>query len=152
MNRTRHGSLVLLLALAASACGPRPTSPPSYDPTPPPRFIGRQACGGCHEAATANWRGSHHDRAMELPTEATVLGDFNGTTFTHFGVTSTFTKKDGKFFARTDGPDGRLHDYEIAYTFGIDPLQQYLIRFPDGRLQALNVCWDTRPKEDGGQR
>jgi len=152
MNRTRHGSLVLLLALAASACGPRPTSPPSYDPTPPPRFIGRQACGGCHEAATANWRGSHHDRAMELPTEATVLGDFNGTTFTHFGVTSTFTKKDGKFFARTDGPDGRLHDYEIAYTFGIDPLQQYLIRFPDGRLQALNVCWDTRPKEQGGQR
>ena len=155
MNRSDHGPLFLLVALATSACGPpsgsAPVSP-SFDPAPPPRFVGRQACEGCHEAAAANWRGSHHDRAMELPTDQTVLGDFGGATFTHFGVTSTFTKKDGKFFALTDGPDGKLHDYEIAYTFGIDPLQQYLIRFPDGRLQALNVCWDTRPKAQGGQR
>jgi hypothetical protein len=89
---------------------------------------------------------------MEVAGDTNVLGDFNRTTFTHFGVTSTFTKKDGKFYAHTDGPDGKLHDYEIAYTFGIDPLQQYLIRFPGGRLQALNVCWDTRPIERGGQR
>jgi tetratricopeptide (TPR) repeat protein len=155
MSRTIHNSLFLALALAATACGPREgqaPAAPSYDEAAPPRFIGRQACEGCHETATANWRGSHHDRAMEQATDATVLGDFGGATFTHFGVTSTFSKKDGKFFARTDGPDGKLHDYEIAYTFGIDPLQQYLIRFPDGRLQALNVCWDTRPKENGGQR
>jgi Flp pilus assembly protein TadD len=138
-----------------SACGPHSgTAPasPSYDAAPAARFVGRQACEGCHEVVTVKWRGSHHDRAMELATDANVLGDFGGATFTHFGVTSTFTKKDGKFFARTDGPDGTLHDYEIAYTFGIDPLQQYLIRFPDGRLQALNVCWDTRPKAQGGQR
>ena len=60
--------------------------------------------------------------------------------------------KDGKYFVRTDGPDGRLHEYPIAYTFGVDPLQQYLIPFPGGRLQALNVVWDTRPKKEGGQR
>jgi Flp pilus assembly protein TadD len=89
---------------------------------------------------------------METADASHVLGNFDGATFTHFGVTSTFKKHDGKFFARTDGPDGKLHDYEIAYTFGVDPLQQYLIRFPNGRLQALNVCWDTRPKAAGGQR
>lgn len=151
MKRTRCVLLVFLLVLGATACGPRSANP-SYDAAPEPKFIGRQTCEGCHEAATANWRGSHHDRAMEVADETNVLGDFGGATFTHFGLTSTFTKKDGKFFARTDGPDGKLYDYEIAYTFGIDPLQQYLIRFPDGRLQALNVCWDTRPKEEGGQR
>src|SRR5262249_20683160 len=32
------------------------------------------------------------------------------------------------------------------------PLQQYLVPFPDGRLQALGIAWDTRPKEQGGQR
>ena len=53
---------------------------------------------------------------------------------------------------RTDGPDGALHDYEIAYTFGIDPLQQYLIMFPGGRYQMLGLAWDTRPKARGGQR
>jgi len=34
---------------------------------------------------------------------------------------------------RTEGPDGAPHDYEIAYTFGVAPLQQYLIAFPGGR-------------------
>jgi predicted CXXCH cytochrome family protein len=53
---------------------------------------------------------------------------------------------------RTDGPDGALHDYPIAYTFGVYPLQQYLIAFPGGRYQALGIAWDSRPKDQGGQR
>ncbi len=65
---------------------------------------------------------------------------------------STFFRRNGKFFVRTDGPDGKLHEYPIAYTFGVYPLQQYLIAFPGGRYQALNVVWDTRPKKEGGQR
>ena len=52
----------------------------------------------------------------------------------------------------TDGPDGEMRDYEIAYTFGVEPLQQYLVRFPDGRVQALPLAWDTRPEVEGGQR
>ena len=40
----------------------------------------------------------------------------------------------------------------IKYTFGVSPLQQYLVEFPDGRLQALPIAWDTRPMEQGGQR
>jgi tetratricopeptide (TPR) repeat protein len=53
---------------------------------------------------------------------------------------------------RTDGPDGKLADFDVKYTFGVYPLQQYLIDFPDGRLQALSIAWDVRPKKDGGQR
>src|SRR5258707_7015505 len=89
---------------------------------------------------------------MKEATEQTVLDDFNNATLTHFGVASSFYRKDGRFLVRTDGPDGALHDYEIAYTFGVYPLQQYLIAFPGGRYQALTICWDTRPVEDGGQR
>ena len=89
---------------------------------------------------------------MEVASDATVLGDFNDTSFTYAGITSTFSKRDGKFFVRTDGPDGQLHDYEIAYTFGFTPLQQYLVAFPGGRYQCLPIAWDTRPKEKGGQR
>ncbi len=71
---------------------------------------------------------------------------------THFGVTSTFYRKDGKFYVRTDGPDGGLQDYEVAYTFGAYPLQQYLVAFPGGRYQALGLAWDSRPAAEGGQR
>lgn len=115
-------------------------------------YVGREACAACHEKELELWQGSDHDLAMQEATPATVLGDFGGASFTYHGVTSTFTRKGDAYFVRTDGPDGALTDYPIAYTFGVDPLQQYLIEFPGGRIQALNVCWDTRPKEQGGQR
>src|SRR5262249_4220678 len=66
-----------------------------------------------------------------------VLGDFNDASFDYYGVRSRFFRRDGKYFVETDGPDGKLATFEVKYTFGVDPLQQYLIEFPDGRLQAL---------------
>jgi predicted CXXCH cytochrome family protein len=35
-------------------------------------------------------------------------------------------------------------DAKVAYTFGIEPLQQYLLEMPGGRLQAHGMAWDTR--------
>src|SRR3954453_11597546 len=115
-------------------------------------FVGASTCAECHAAETGLWRNSHHALAMQKATSATVLGDFSDATFEHFGVTTTFSRSGDTFMVRTDGPDGALHDYQIAYTFGVYPLQQYLIEFPDGRVQALSVAWDTRPRREGGQR
>ena len=131
---------MLLIATAAAAA------------SPPATFVGAASCAGCHADATAAWRGSHHDLAMQVASDATVLGRFDGATLTTFGVTTTFTKKDGKHWIRTAGPDGKLADYEVLYTFGVAPLQQYLVAFPNGRYQAPPVAWDTRPKAEGGQR
>ena len=75
--------------------------------------------------------------------ETTVLGDFSGVEFTRHGVTSRFYMDGAKFMVRTEGPDGSMSDYEIQYTFGVEPLQQYLIEFPGGRLQCLTIAWDT---------
>ena len=86
------------------------------------------------------------------PTSKSVLGDFADAKFAYAGITSTFFRRDGRFFVNTDGPDGKLADYEIKYTFGVRPLQQYLIEFPGGRMQALSIAWDSRPKAQGGQR
>jgi tetratricopeptide (TPR) repeat protein len=108
-----------------------------------PTFVGRSQCISCHEAAYRSWRGSDHDNAMDVANDSTVLGDFDDAVFETMGVTSRFYRKDGGFFVRTEGPDGELADFEIAYTFGIEPLQQYLIRFPGGRLQALSLAWDV---------
>ncbi len=115
-------------------------------------YLGVQVCGECHAKERDLWRDSYHDRAMKEPTAQTVLGDFNDVAFTAHGVTSRFFKRDGRYFVHTDGPDGVLIDYPIRYTFGWYPLQQYLIEFPGGRLQALGIAWDSRPTERGGQR
>jgi predicted CXXCH cytochrome family protein len=124
----------------------------SAGPPPAAAYVGRAACASCHAQADQRWRGSHHDLAMQPATEATVAGDFGGATFQHAGVTATFFRRDKAFVVRTDGPDGQLHDYEVRYTFGVTPLQQYLLELPGGRLQALSIAWDSRPRAEGGQR
>ena len=89
---------------------------------------------------------------MQVADESTVLGNFDGARFRNFGVTSEFFRRDGKFMVRTDGPDGKLADFEVRHTFGVYPLQQYLIELPGGHVQALSIAWDTRTKDQGGQR
>ena len=125
---------------------------PAVLPAADADYIGATACGDCHPKELALWRGSHHDLAMTEPTAETVLGDFDDAELTAHGITSRFFKRDGRYFVHTDGPDGTLQDYPIRYTFGWFPLQQYLIEFPGGRLQSLGLAWDSRPKEQGGQR
>lgn len=115
-------------------------------------FVGTAACAGCHESEHAQWQGSHHDLAMQKPTPATVLGDFDGASFKYFGMTTDFFIRDDRYMVRTDGPDGKPTEYEVAWVFGVEPLQQYLLPMEDGRLQTLSVTWDSRPLAEGGQR
>ena len=119
---------------------------------PPLTYVGGAVCAGCHQGEAKLWAGSHHKLAMDHASDTSVLGDFSSATFEHYGVKSRFFRRDGKFMVETDGPDGKLAEFEIEYTFGVAPLQQYLIAFPDGRLQALGIAWDSRPKDKGGQR
>ena len=114
--------------------------------------VGREACAGCHADEHQRWLGSHHDLAMQVADETTVLGDFDDASLTHFGRTSTFFRRDGGFFLRTDGADGEPAEFRVAYTFGVEPLQQYLIAFPGGRYQVSSLCWDARAASEGGQR
>jgi tetratricopeptide (TPR) repeat protein len=109
-------------------------------------FVGSKTCAECHQPEHKLWKGSDHDRAMELATEKSVLGDFNNATFTYQGVTTRFFRDGERFMVNTEGPDGEHHDYEIKYTFGVRPLQQYMVQFPDGRVQVLREAWDVANK------
>lgn len=121
-------------------------------PSAPLRFVGSAICATCHQAEARLWRSSQHRHAMAQASEKSVLGNFANVQFEYHGVKSRFFKKDGEFYVETDGPDGKLATFRIKYAFGVYPLQQYLIEFPDGRIQALSIVWDSRPKEQGGQR
>jgi predicted CXXCH cytochrome family protein len=150
-NRARSLIFVVSVALAL-VLGTTEIVARGLSAEPAPIFVGSETCAGCHQVEAELWRGSQHKQAMDHATTTTVRGDFNDTSFDYHGIHSRFFRKDGKFFVETDGADGKLATFEVQYTFGIDPLQQYLIEFPDGRVQALSVAWDTRPKEKGGQR
>ncbi len=118
----------------------------------PADYVGSDACANCHAEAWNAWQDSQHAKAMQYAADSTVLGDFDNAVFRYDGIESTFFRRNGGYFVRTDGPDGSLNEYRIQHTFGVAPLQQYLIPLPGGRLQALSIAWDSRPKEKGGQR
>ena len=110
-------------------------------------FVGDQSCKSCHASQYNDWLSSDHFKAMQTANDTTVEGDFDNKEFTADGVINRFFKKDGKYFINTQGPDGNYQDYEIKYTFGYYPLQQYLISFPGGKLQVTRQSWDSKNKK-----
>ncbi len=109
-------------------------------------YVGETTCISCHQREYNEWQGSHHDWAMKLPNDSTVLGNFNNVSFMADGDSYYFRKNDSSYFVNT-AIGGKTEEYEIAYTFGVTPLQQYLIKFPDGKYQTLRATWDVKKKE-----
>jgi predicted CXXCH cytochrome family protein len=145
-------ALVLAAGALFALYGSSTKPPKSGDQAQTLSFVGSETCASCHGGEAKLWHASQHAHAMSHATKDTVLGDFNDASFDYFGVRSRFFRDGDKFMVETDGPDGKLAKFEVKYTFGLDPLQQYLVEFPDGRIQALSLAWDSRPKEQGGQR
>ena len=117
-----------------------------------PTFVGRQSCVECHTDETAAFTGSHHDLAMDVANDQTVLGDFDDVEFKHHDITSRLYRDGDRFMVHTEGEDGQMADFEIKYVFGVDPLQQYMVEFDRDdslaqgelpRLQVLRISWNV---------
>lgn len=138
--------VVLLLGCGDTA--PPDAAPPSgagiSTPALTAAYVGAARCADCHAAEHAAWRNSHHDLALQVATEQTVLGRFEGT-----HGPSRFEQADGEFRIVAAPGDTVL---PVRYTFGVAPLQQYVVDAGNGRLQVYPVPWDTRPAAAGGQR
>jgi Flp pilus assembly protein TadD len=146
MLETKYRVALLSAFVLLSACSkPANDNTPETTPEPLPAatYVGKEACVDCHTEESKAWLGSHHDLAMQQADAQTVLGDFEDALFEKDGVRSRFFVRDGDYWVKTDNAEGELQEFRIAYTFGVTPLQQYLIRFDDGRLQALPIAWDV---------
>jgi len=107
-------------------------------------YVGDKNCVSCHEKENDLWKGSHHDLAMQIANDSTVLGDFNDVKIQIDGVKYHFYKEDKKFLVKVNEIDASEKIYQISYTFGITPLQQYLVDFDRGQKQVLRVTWDSK--------
>jgi len=144
------GALAFLL-VARARRPPEPVATASRA-LPAARFVGSPACARCHAAEQAAWSSSHHRHAMEPADPTTVLGDFGDVTFRYFGRDTRFWRRGSELLVTTENQHGEAETFRVAYTLGRAPLQQYLVAFDDGRIQALPFAWDTRPPERHGQR
>jgi len=142
-------SLCLLLVFAGWAFAEEAVPQSDVDPriSIHDGFADEKTCASCHDDQAAAFAKSHHAKAMALANERTVRGNFNDVQFDHDGFVTRFFRHDGGFFVRTEGPDGKEADFEVKYTFAYEPLQQYLVDLGGGRLQALDIAWDTVKQE-----
>jgi predicted CXXCH cytochrome family protein len=124
----------------------------SEKPVKQATYVGSDKCQSCHQNEFSLYRQSDHFHAMDTMSQSSVLGDFDNSRFIYFGDTSLFYRKNNHYFVSTKDSTGQRREFQVSYTFGWQPLQQYLVKFTDGRIQVLPFCWDTRPKEKGGQR
>ena len=81
-----------------------------------------------------------------------MLGDFDDAVFGEGDARTRFFRRGDRYLVQTAGRDGRAALFEVPFVFGVEPLQQLLVRLPGGRLQAFPVAWDSRAEHEGGQR
>lgn len=145
----------MLVVVVLSACGGADQDaaiPLSEDLSGESVYVGAKTCAGCHAEQAQLWAGSHHDLAMQVAKDVSVLGDFADAEFVHHDSRTVFSRRGDEYVVNTAGADGRPAEFTVRYTFGVYPLQQYLVELPDGKLQALSVAWDSRAAQAGGQR
>ncbi len=136
-------TLVIVLSIPAYLFKQKYMTEPVME-IPAAVFVGGKKCAECHKGEYDKWKGSHHDLAMDEANDGTVLGNFDNARFDYFDVTARFYRKKDRFYVHTRGPGGKMGEFEIRYTFGVYPLQQYLVAFPGGRLQCLPLAWDAK--------
>lgn len=152
VKKTLQICLLVILASVSGACGRDEqslvASVKQEASLPAAReYVGSDACRGCHADQFDRWRDSHHFKAMMTAGPHSVAIDFEDARFDYFGVVSEFYSNDSGYFVRTDNERGVIQEFEISHTFGVQPLQQYLVVLPDGRRQALGIAADTRGEE-----
>ncbi len=138
-------SLILVLITLLISCESKDKPIRSYSEIVQEKshFLGSTSCITCHKEAYSSWKNSHHDQAMKIGDSSSILGDFSDVRFKSKNIESKFFKKDGAYYVNTIGSDGTYQDFKIAYTFGVTPLQQYIIKFPNGAYQCLDIAWDV---------
>jgi predicted CXXCH cytochrome family protein len=111
------------------------------------RWVDEQQCQACHSSQVQDWQGSHHHLAMQLASAETVLADFTAAPLHTPAETTVFKRKGEEFWVTLPGADGQPADFKVAYTFGVSPLQQYLLALPGGHLQALGAAWNVEQQQ-----
>ena len=142
MNKKFH--ILWVIWALASCAGEREV--PELVRVSEPGFTGVDRCAACHTDKYAEWRRSLHSVAMTVPSDSTVVGDFGNASHVYGGIRSRMFRKGDAYYMATEGADGKVGDYRIAYAIGKRQHQAYLTAFPNGRWQVLPLYHDGATK------
>jgi len=131
------------------------TAAPQHPPVIAPQdevhalYAGSASCKECHETAYAGWETSNHGLAERNYREDMDKQAFSPRrTLVHGKDRSdTFLDADGVATILTRGLGNERREYPVVRVIGNDPLRQFLIAAPGGRLQTCDVSYDPHKDE-----
>jgi hypothetical protein len=92
----------------------------------PEDYVGPAACASCHRRKHELWSGHPHGRMNQLPSPASVLGDFTGNTLRLPRGAATFTSEGGVYRMAVERDGTPLRCYEVTRTVGTRFMQFYI--------------------------
>ena len=150
-----HGSRALGVAIAIviAGCGEPEADAPSEQARPleaAPAYVGRAACAGCHPDEVAAFADSHHDLAMAPVDASSLRGAFDDARFADASGAVRFLRDGGAFRVEAPGRDGAPAVREVAWAFGVEPLQQLLLPAPGASRPSAWRGTRDRPRRAAG--
>ncbi len=111
-------------------------------------YAGSASCRECHAEAYELWKTSNHGLAEREPLAALDANAFQPPrTFQHGTQHSDVFTTNGQYHVVALGPAKRYEAFAVERVIGHDPLRQFLVKFPGGRLQTLEASYDPRSNE-----
>ena len=108
-------------------------------------YTGAQQCQGCHQENYDSWKKTYHRTMTQEATQETVVGKFDGTNQTYWGITVRPIKKNDKYYFEYYNPQTKelLNTLEISRTVGSRRYQQYLAQTDNtqGNYYRLELLW-----------
>lgn len=106
-------------------------------------YAGSASCRECHETAYDLWAGSNHGLAERLVQAGMDKAAFDpARSFAHGTQRSEVCWVDGQAQATSLGLSGKAETHTVERVIGRNPLRQFLVPFPGGRLQTLEASYD----------
>ncbi len=142
-------------AAASSAAPAKPAAPEApkhWQPEPQAeafaKYAGSESCRECHAEAFNDWMGSDHQLAERLPDAKLDNPAFEPPReYQHAKQTTQISSTNGTYQVSTRGLSGTKEDFQVERIIGERPLRQYLIPFPNGRLQTLDASYEPEKNE-----
>jgi tetratricopeptide (TPR) repeat protein len=110
-------------------------------------YAGSTTCRECHQPEWDLWLDSNHRWAERPPDDQLDSVAFQPRNFTHGTQTTSISTTNGQFLVATPGYDNSPGPYAVQRVIGHDPLRQFLVPGPRGRLQALEASYDPNANE-----
>jgi tetratricopeptide (TPR) repeat protein len=112
------------------------------------QYAGSESCKDCHEEEFDQWAGSNHGLAERFVEPVRDESAFNpARSFKHGTQSSSVTWSNGVADVTSLGLSGHPETHTVARVIGHNPLRQFLIPFPGGRLQTLEASYDPRSNQ-----